>query len=63
MDELDSRENEEADYSIYKVFNRVTYIVVEVKLAVGAGLTVDDKDKLAQLFLEAIYTWEKEKQT
>ena len=25
MDELDGRENKEADYSIYKVFNRVTY--------------------------------------
>ena len=49
-------ENKEADYS----FKRVTYIVVEVKLSVGATLTTDDADKLAQLFLEAIYTWHKE---
>lgn len=56
----DKREDKEADYAIYRIVNKVTYIVVEVKLAVGARLTSSDKDKLAQLFLEAIYVHETE---
>lgn len=56
-EETDRREN---DYSIFKIVNRITYIVVEVKLSIGARLTMDDQDKLAQLFLEAIYIFAKE---
>ena len=59
-EEADKRENKESDYSIYKIMNRLTYILVEVKLYVGRRLTKDDQDKLAQLFLEAIYVYSKE---
>lgn len=48
------------DYFIYRVYNHVTYIVIEVKLSVGASLTSADKDSLAQLFLEAEYVYAKE---
>ncbi len=40
----DNRENKLSDYSIYRVYNHVTYIVIEVKLSVGASLTAADKD-------------------
>lgn len=35
----------------------MTYIIIEVKLAVGAVLTTAEKDSLAQLFLEAYYVY------
>ena len=59
-DEPDKRQNKETDYSIFKVVNRCTYIVIEVKLSVGRRLTTADQDSLAQLFLEAVYIWKKE---
>ena len=60
IDEADRRENKESDYLIYRIMNRLTYILVEVKVSVGRRLTIDDQDKLAQLFLEAIYMYSKE---
>ncbi len=54
-EEDDQRQNKLSDYSIFRVYNKVTYIVVEVKLAIGAILTAADKDNLAQLFLEVYY--------
>ncbi len=54
-EEADKRQNKASDYSIFKIFNRKTYVVVEVKLCVGARLTKEDQNKLAQLFLEAVY--------
>lgn len=59
-EEADRRENKESDYSIFRIMNRITYVIVEVKLSIGRVLTRDDEDKLAQLFLEAIYTFSKE---
>ena len=56
----DKRENKMCDYSIFRVFNRISYIVIEVKLVVGGTLTAGDKDHLAQIFLESVYTYEKE---
>ena len=58
--EVDQRENKESDYTIFRIMNKLTYIVIEVKLSVGRRLTVADKDKLAQLFLEATYVYEEE---
>lgn len=62
-EETDNRENKFSDYSIYRIFNKVTYIIIEVKLAVGAILTAADKDSLAQLFLEAHYVYVEERST
>lgn len=59
-EEGDERYNKESDYSIFRILNRVTYIVIEVKLSVGACLTAEDQDKLAQLFLEGIYLFTSE---
>lgn len=56
-EEDDRRENKLSDYSIYKIMNKLTYIVIEVKLSVGASLTCADQDSLAQLFLEAYYVY------
>ena len=56
----DKRENKMCDYSIFRIFYRISYIVIEVKLVVGGTLTAGDKDHLAQLFLESVYTYEKE---
>lgn len=54
------KENKLSDYTIFRIYNRVTYIIIEVKLAVGFFLTAAEKDHLAQLFLEAAYVYEKE---
>ena len=43
----DKRENKMCDYSIFRIFNRLSYIVIEVKLAVGRTLMAADKDHLA----------------
>ena len=59
----DKRENKFADYSIFRILNRITYIIIEVKLGIGATLTAAEQDNLAQLFLEAIYTFRKEGKT
>ena len=32
-EETDRRQNKQSDYSILKIFNRITYIVVQVKLS------------------------------
>ena len=53
--EVDARYNKLADYSIYKIFNKRTYIIVGVKLSVPHRLTSSEKDNLSQLFLEAMY--------
>ena len=42
------------DYSVYRIFNRRTYIIVKVKLSVPHQLTSSERDSLSQLFLEAI---------
>lgn len=52
---VDKRQNKFADYSIYRIWNDVTYIMIEVKLAVGMVLSSDESDSLAELFLEAYY--------
>ena len=44
------------DYSVYKIFNKCTYIIVEVKLSAPNRITATEKDDLSQLFLEAIYS-------
>lgn len=62
-EETDNCENKFSDYSIYRIYNKVTYIIIEVKLAVGAILTTADKDYLAQLFLEAHYVYGEERST
>lgn len=59
-EEADKREDKESDYSIFRVINKLTYIIVEVKTSVGRRLTVDEQDKLAQPFLKAIYIYRKE---
>ena len=53
--ESDARNNKQSDYSIFKIYNKRTYIMIEVKLDVPSRLTAATKDNLAQLFLEAIY--------
>ena len=53
--ESDTRNNKQSDYSIFKIYNKRTYIMIEVKLDVPFMLTAATKDNLAQLFLEAIY--------
>ena len=60
--ERDQRSNKRADYSILRVYNRITYIVIEIKLSVGAVITSGDSDNLAQLFLEVYYVYEEEKE-
>lgn len=59
--EQDARSNKKADYSVYKIYSKKTYIMVEVKLGVSAKLISHDKDDLAQLFLESIYCCNSEK--
>ena len=51
-EERDARTTKQFDYSVFKIYNKYTYIMVEVKPNI---LTSATKDNLAQLFLEAIY--------
>ena len=44
----------------YKTYENHTPCYLEVKMVVGGTLTAGDKDHLAQLFLESVYTYEKE---
>ena len=53
--EADARNNKLADYTIYKIYNKRTHVVVEVKLDVPDRLSAATQDNLAQLFLEAVY--------
>ena len=59
----DKHENKQSDYSIFRIFNKITYIIFEVKLVVGGTLTAGNKDHLAQLFLEAMYLYDEEGQS
>ena len=61
--EQNSRYNKKADYSIFKIWNRKTYIMIEVKLSVSNPLKASDKNSLAQLFLEMIYCCDQENTT
>ena len=60
-EEDDRRYNKLSDYSIFRIFNKIIYAILEVKLRVGTKLTNADKDDLAQLFLEVLYLHEDEK--
>lgn len=59
-EEDDRRYNKLSDYSIFRIFNKIIYAILEVKLRVGTKLTDADRDDLAQLFLEVLYLQENE---
>ena len=61
QEENDARNNKRADFSILKIRNKRTYVIVEVKLSVPETLSSREKNDLAQLFLEIIYCCRKEK--
>lgn len=59
-EEVDKCENKKADFSIFKIFNELTYIVIELKLSVGGSLNTQDHDIYAQVLLEAYYAYHKD---
>ena len=58
--ESGARENKRADFTIFKIQNRITRVVIEAKLNVSQNLNNHMKDDLAQLFLEAQYADQEE---
>jgi len=59
-DEADRRHNKRSDYSIYRIYNKRTYVVVECKLSVSAQLSVALLDYVSQLLLESFYVYQRE---
>lgn len=53
----DARKSKKSDYFVLKVVNRRVYIIVEVKLDVPQVLSGGMKNQIAQLFVEAYYTY------
>ena len=51
---LDARENKRADFTIFKIQNRITRVVIEAKL------NNHMRDDIAQLFLEVPYADQEE---
>ena len=58
-DNGDQRRNKKADWSLYRIYNRRTYIIIECKKTVR--LILSDKKDISQLLLEALYIKENEK--
>ena len=56
----DRRENKKSDVSIIRIYNSRTFVLVQCKLSVGIDLNPANISPVAQLFLEAMYTREKE---
>ena len=61
QEEEDARNNKTANFSIFKIRNKRTYVTVEVKLDVPEKLSKRTRTDLSQLFLESIYCCRKEK--
>ena len=59
-EEEDHRYDKLSDYSILKVLNEVTHIIIEVKESIGTVIGKAMRNEFARLFLEAIYCYNKE---
>ena len=59
--EIDAGNNKHSDYSIFRIRNKITYVMIEVKLEVPNLISAGEtKDNIAQLLLEARYCSEEE---
>ena len=59
-EEEDHRYDKLSDYSILKVLNEVTHVIIEVKESIGTVIGKAMRNEFAQLFLEATYCYDKE---
>ena len=59
-DKGDRRETKRSDVSIIRILDSRTFVIIQCKLNVGLTFTATNVDPLAQLFLEAVYSSQKE---
>lgn len=59
-EEPDRRCNKRSDTSIYRIYSKRTYVVIECKLGISAQLSATLLDHLSQLFLESFNVYQTE---